>query len=69
MGKTLPPPPLNKIKFRKRWNEGKRTLAELDPVFWQWHLSNQRYFRFQKYIILLGLIGIIAILIMVALSK
>ncbi|MCK5020586.1 MAG: hypothetical protein KAS32_26440 [Candidatus Peribacteraceae bacterium] len=42
MGLIPPPFPLNEEQFKKRWNEGKRTMRELDPALYNWYESGRR---------------------------
>ncbi len=45
MGMTTPPRALTKEKFYKAWNEGKRTMKEIDPEFYKWAYGfNHVYF-------------------------
>lgn len=49
MGYVPPPNAISLSEFKRRWNSGKRTLAEIDPEFEKWN-------RQQDVIVMIDLI-------------
>lgn len=39
---TIPPPPLTRAEFHRRWDGGARSMAEIDPAFARWKKENER---------------------------
>lgn len=58
MGFTMPPPPITQEDFRKRWEAGARTMAEIDPALAAWEKRNKDEARFQLICIMVGIVCI-----------
>lgn len=46
MGYVPPPRPLSREEFQKRWDEGARTMRDLDPAFFKWQQNSKRRFLY-----------------------
>jgi hypothetical protein len=63
MGSVPPPPPLSLAEFRRRWQAGARTLAELDPDLMAFHDRQRRFHAVASVVLVLGSIAFVAALL------
>jgi hypothetical protein len=65
MACPIPPLPLSKEEFERRYAAGARTMRELDPAFAAWAETQKRFQRFQAATIIVGVAGFLFMLLWV----